>query len=347
MPLSYDKNNPVMIPAGLLLGSLDAAAELGVPLDETLRVSGVSLRQLQTGEGGLPLHQVVTFLNDGAERFNCEHFGFLIGKHQPPARWAMIGQLLRFCATIGDAIDDAIRLQMLNSGFASWSLEGDEELALLVRRTRLAYDAPMTQMQTLAVVSVFKTMIAVGKRPISLRRVLFSHRAPEDPRCLESYFGAPVTFNETVTALAFPVAELSMPITGHDPVVHRMLLAHLEALAGAEGQDEDLVSRLRRDIKQSVGSRDCNLEGACRRMGLHPRRLQRELRTQNLTFKNLLGDVRQELAEDYIRNSEISVLELSELLGYSNAGAFSRAFKLRTGLSPKHWKEAARTDVVK
>ncbi len=335
---AYDKQNPPMIAAGLLQGSLEAAVELGVDLEETLRVSRVSPRQLQTGEGMLPLHQVVTFLNDAAERFSCEHFGFHIGKHQPPARWSMAGQLIRFCATLGAAVDDAIRLQMLNNGYASWSVEGDDDLVMLVRRTRVAYDASMMQMQTLAVVTVYKTMLAVSNRPVSLRQVVFSHRAPADTRCLERYFGAPVSFNQSATGLVFPTEALTTPLPGHDPVVHRMLLSHLESFAAPGDANEDLLSRLRRDIKQNIGSRYCNLEGACRRMGMHPRSLQRALHEHGVTFKELLGDVRQELAEEYIRDSEISVLELAELLGYSNASAFSRAFKQRTGLSPQNWK---------
>jgi AraC-like DNA-binding protein len=121
--------------------------------------------------------------------------------------------------------------------------------------------------------------------------------------------------------------------------VHRLLKAHLESLARGSAASEDLVTRVRHHIKETVGSRHCNLDGICRRSGIHPRALQRALREHRLTFRQLLLDVRQELAEDYFRNSSLSVVELSELLGYRNASAFSRAFKQRTGLSPQHWKE--------
>lgn len=334
----YDKTNPPLISAGALLGSLEAAAELGVDLGDTLLAHRITRRQVQTGEGVLPLHCVVDFLNDGAARFGCEHFGFLIGRHQPPARFALVGKLIRFCATLGDAIDDAIRLQPPNSANAAWTLEREGDIAMLVRRTRVAYDAPMMQMQTLAVVVVYKAMTAVCDRQVPLRQVLFSHRAPNDVRRLESYFGAPVSFNEANTALVFRAEELQSPLPGHDPVVYRMLLMHLQSLADPIGVDDDLLSRLRRDVNEHLGTPNCNLEATCRRIGVHPRSLQRALRKHGTSLKKLQGDARQELAEHYLRDSETSVLELSQLLGYRNASAFSRAFKLRTGLSPQHWK---------
>jgi AraC-like DNA-binding protein len=327
-----------MVSAELLLGSLEAARELGVDLAETLAASEISLQQLQSGEGFLPLHKVVAFLNDGASRFHCEHFGFLIGKHQPPARFAMVGQLIRFSATLEEVIEDAIRFSLLNSEYSAWTLEREKGTAALVRRTRVHYDAPMMQFQTLAVVLVYKAIVAVCNRKVPLRQVLFTHRRPARTDRLQTYFGAPVRFNQKFTGLVLTDSELRSPIPTRDADVHRLLKAHLKRLAEGLSQDDDLVTRVRHYIKQTVGSRHCNLDGFCARSGIHPRALQRALREHRLTFRQLLLDVRQELAEDYFRNSSLSVLELSDLLGYSNASAFSRAFKQRTGVSPQHWK---------
>lgn len=327
-----------MVSAELLLGSLEAARELGIDLTDSLAASEISLQQVQSGDGFLPLHKVVTFLNDAAERSRCEHFGFLVGKHQPPARFAMMGQLIRFSATLEEAIEDAIRFALLNSEYSAWTLERDEGSAMLVRRTRVAYDAPMMQIQTLAVVLVYKAIVDLCGRKVPLRQVLFTHRRPARTDGLDAYFGAPVLFNQNFTGLVLAESELRSPIPTRDANVHRLLTAHLESLKAGSPRDEDLVIRVRRHIKETVGSRHCNLDSICRRSGIHRRTLQRALRAQHLTFRQLLHDVRQELAEEYFRNSSLSVLELSDLLGYSNASAFSRAFKQRTGMSPQHWK---------
>jgi AraC-like DNA-binding protein len=342
MPKRYDKTNPPMMSAEILLGSLDAGEELGADITPVLEANRIDRKLVETGEGLLPVHTVVHFLNDCADRFSCEHFGLLVGKHQPAVRFAMFGQLVRFCDTLQHAVEDAIRFSLLNSEYTDWSLERQGDLAMLVRNTRFSYDAPMMQMHTLAVMVVYKAMRAVCACDVPLRQVLFSHRAPEQAQVLERHFGAPIVFNHSFNALVFAESALRTPIPTRDPDVHRMLTSHLTQLAARAGMDEDLGSRLRHTIKMPIGSRHCNLEGVCRTLGMHPRALQRVLRDLGITFKSLLTEVRQELAEEYIRNSEISVIELSEMLGYSNASAFSRAFKHNTGMSPQLWKSRNR-----
>ena len=60
----------------------------------------------------LPLHTVVELLNDAADQADCEHLSLVMAKHQPPARFAMIGQLIRFADNLGMAMNDAIQLTL-------------------------------------------------------------------------------------------------------------------------------------------------------------------------------------------------------------------------------------------
>lgn len=327
-----------MMSAEFLLGCLDAARELGIDVSETARGSGIPLEQLRTGEGYLPLHKVLMFLNGVQERFQCEHFGLLIARSQPPARFAMIGQLIRFAPTLGDAISDAIRFSLLNSEYAAWSFDLDDGVATLTRHTRVHYDAPLTQMQTLANALVHKAMSALCRRRIELRQVAFAHARPRDPAPVQAFFHAPVHYDMPFTGLVLPESELARPIPTADPDVRRLLTTHLEGFAVSEARDLGIVDRLRLQIRRTVGSRNCNLEGICQLWGTHPRGLQRALRERGTSFRDLLLEVRRELAEEYLLNSSIPVTELADILGYANASAFSRSFKKLTGLSPDHWR---------
>jgi len=82
----------------------------------------------------------------------------------------------------------------------------------------------------------------------------------------------------------------------------------------------------------------CTLRCAATYLGVHPKALQRELKANDLTFKMILAEVRQEIAEYYLERSEISLIQLSAMLGYSRPTAFSRAFKNQYKLSPRQWR---------
>lgn len=349
MPLSYDKKNPLMTSAEILLGSEDAARELDGDLTESLAFSGIDRRHLLTGEGYLPLHRVIDFLNHAAESLGCDNFGLLVAKHQPPARFAMMGQLIRFSPTLGDAIVDAIRFAILNSQYSSWNIQQSGQAMTLRRQTRATYDADISQLQTLALALVHKAIRAICQRRVTVSQVTFSHREPADVKQVQAFFEAPVLYDQPSTAIVLPVSELAIRIPTADEQVHRLLVAHLESLAGATTTELDTVERLRLELRQTVGSRRCTLEGVSQAWGVHPRGLQRQLRELGTSFRDLLCDVRQELAEEYLRNSSIPVLELADILGYRNASAFSRAFKQRTGVAPDHWrgKQAGREAVAK
>jgi AraC-like DNA-binding protein len=71
------------------------------------------------------------------------------------------------------------------------------------------------------------------------------------------------------------------------------------------------------------------------------RSLQRKLEEKGYTYKQLLEETRRELAEQYIRNSRLSLGEITYMLGFSELSNFSRAFKRWTGKSPQHYRRAA------
>ncbi len=65
-----------------------------------------------------------------------------------------------------------------------------------------------------------------------------------------------------------------------------------------------------------------------------PRSLQRLLKAENTTFAVVLDDLRQGLAFKYLAQPEISIKEVSTLLGYRDPNSFHRAFRNWTGLTP-------------
>ena len=64
------------------------------------------------------------------------------------------------------------------------------------------------------------------------------------------------------------------------------------------------------------------------------RNLQRKLKNTNTSFRELLDEMRRELAKQYVNNSDVSLSEVTFLLGFSESSSFSRAYKRWHGVSP-------------
>ena len=74
------------------------------------------------------------------------------------------------------------------------------------------------------------------------------------------------------------------------------------------------------------------------RMGLSERSLYRLLQDRGLRYKTVLNTLRYELAKNYLNDAQLSLPEISLMLGYSEQSAFSRAFKEWSGETPMHYR---------
>lgn len=64
------------------------------------------------------------------------------------------------------------------------------------------------------------------------------------------------------------------------------------------------------------------------------RTLQRKLSDEKTSFSKIYKSIRQEMANEYIHDSQMSMTEISYLLGFSEQANFTRAFKDWYGTSP-------------
>jgi AraC-like DNA-binding protein len=72
-----------------------------------------------------------------------------------------------------------------------------------------------------------------------------------------------------------------------------------------------------------------------RALNLSLRSLQRKLNERGMTFRKVLEDTRRQLAQQYLKDSTLSVSEIAYLLGFAEVSSFSRAFKRWTGHAPR------------
>jgi AraC-like DNA-binding protein len=80
-----------------------------------------------------------------------------------------------------------------------------------------------------------------------------------------------------------------------------------------------------------------SLEDVAANFNMAPRSLQRRLQEEDITFQQLADSVRKSLALHYIRLGEHPIKAISNMLGYNELSAFSRAFKRWTGKAPANY----------
>ncbi len=115
-----------------------------------------------------------------------------------------------------------------------------------------------------------------------------------------------------------------------DPVLLGVLEGHAAEIA-AKIPEADTVAR---DVGRALAARmpkgEANIGNIARALATSTRSLQRRLSEAGLTYQQLLEDARRDAAGIYLADPALSIGEVAYLLGYSEPGAFHRAFKRST-----------------
>lgn len=166
---------------------------------------------------------------------------------------------------------------------------------------------------------------------------------PENSR-FERFFGCPVRYGSDRYLLAFPVepTDRTLPTAcgdaarGADDVVR----AYLDRAAPTDRVTDHVRAVVVGQVDQHG---DVTAASVAAELAMSPRTLQRRLREEGTAFRDVVADVRIELAKRSIASGTDSVEAIADTLGFSDASAFRRAFKRRTGMSPREFAANART----
>lgn len=79
------------------------------------------------------------------------------------------------------------------------------------------------------------------------------------------------------------------------------------------------------------------MKSAARDLNMSERTLQRKLLAEKTSYQTILDDVRKELANKYLEEN-ISLVEVSFLLGFESQSAFNKFFRKHFGKKPTSYK---------
>ena len=95
-----------------------------------------------------------------------------------------------------------------------------------------------------------------------------------------------------------------------------------------------MTERVRNALLEALPSGHNTVDDVCKRLHVSKRTLQRRLKDEGTTYQEVLDQTRSDLSHHYLKKPEVSVVEISYLLGFQDPGSFYRAFHGWTGQTP-------------
>ncbi len=166
-------------------------------------------------------------------------------------------------------------------------------------------------------------------------RIMLQRPEPE-PTCSKkfaTFFQAPLEYSSSETAFIFDKKELNTPL----PSANVELVRSSEKIIVdylAKFDRTSVMMQVKAKLFEQLPTGKTTEESIAKTLHMSTRTLQRKLKEEGTTYKQLLDDTRRELAAQYIKQSNISISEITYLLGFSEPSNFSRAYKRWMGQSP-------------
>ena len=321
----------------------ETAEELGVDPIKILRKFGLEDNYFKNIgvddaiEFDIANHLLRTLANESGQH----HCGALMGSKLDIGYLGIIGYLMQQC----DNVHNALRSLVKN---LSIHVEQDVAVAILNNygdKTGLCYVnvLPLEEQSyssELAIAHSMEIMKALCGNYFKAKAVHFAHTAPADVSPYKNIFKAPVYFSQDHSEIIFATSLLHQPIIEADPLLKEILTNQIEHLKQLHPDSNiDIKTQLEHYLRRSLQSQRYSIEHAAKYMSLHPRTLQRKLEEQNICYSEMLEKIRKEVATERLANSDTSIIQLADYLGYGDNTAFTRAFKRWFGDSPSQWRK--------
>ena len=252
--------------------------------------------------------------------------------------FSVLGLAIRSCATLGDVFELINRYPRLVWGICQTSgrIENTAlrfELQSGPSRTeRFLLERDMACIKTL--------FTEVLNSELNVSRAWFCYPEPQQTELYRGFFNCPVEFGASSSGLSIPLTEVERSIPSADPLSKEFYEAQCARLSSVIDEPFRIAYTIRDHLNRWTPIP--GLEQLAAKLNIEPRTLQRQLKKEGDTFSAILREVRTKRAQERLRYSNQSIEQIAEELGFSDAVAFSRAFKQWTGQAPGHWRDAHR-----
>ena len=333
-----DFSTPFIAP-NYVIESLAYPQRKGLSIEWIAEKADVDLRDLSHRTQAFSLNEVLRISRFCSEALNIPHYGLEVGSqvhltcHGMASIAAMSQNTYADCLKLACRLCDSIFPPLTMEYFESGKYVG---IRILETYSMESYSRYLMEWIMASFRNIQGFLIGYDRHP---RYVAFPYSRPFYWECYRRYLGCDVYFEAEHAEFAVDrdIALAKLPLA--DKCVAKIAESHIPQLSVISADDKLLMTVRGLIIKnlENIPS----IETVAEQLGLHPRTLRRRLTRHGTSFRELLNQVRVEVAKVQLVSSSKSITEISETLGYTHS-SLAKAFKKITGLTPNAYRRENR-----
>lgn len=317
-------------------------AQLGGDASALLTRFQIDPAALANRHAVIPYRAFVQLLERTAAELACPDFGMRLAAVQEgtkvlgPLEVAMrnsttVGAAFRYCAEHVRAYSTATRV----------SLEAGEDGVFLRSAILIPKLPPHAQTLEHGLMLTQHAARQLSGGQVQAREIWFTHQPVSPMGTYRANFGAVVKFGQAANGAWFDPRDLDVEVPDADPQLYELATHFIDQRFPST--EPGLSPRVRAVVERLLPAGACTYGGVAAELGMHPRTLQRRLQAEGESFEAIKDGVRRDVALRYLRQPEVPLIRVAEMLGYSETSVLSRSCyrwfaasprQVRAGLDP-------------
>lgn len=329
----------VSVQTARLLASTLARRE-GTPLPVMLERLSLDPAHVLQPDATLPKSKMDRVWDRALQISGDEGLGLSLASGLEPGTLGALGYLVQNMPTVGEAFDQLVRYQnLLQQNASVWTVE----TTATHRTFRFTLLPPIAAVHRHITELAFAALVTLGRaaatEPFTPTAILFRHeRALPETRYAKA-LGIVPRFEQPENEICLSTEACTTRIAGAEPRLAQIVGFYAQHQA-QQRESGGLIDAARRALMESMTRGDVSAPTIARVLGMSERTLRRRLTAEGVGFQSVVDDVRFEAAKGYLDQPALSIAEIALLLGFSDARAFTRAFKRWSGGTVSEYRRA-------
>jgi AraC-like DNA-binding protein len=329
--------------SGWVLPFVKTAVDQGVDAEAVLAVYDLSLDNLNRQQTRIPIFQAQKIIQLLIVETGDDLLGLHALKHVNIGSFDIRGYIAANCINVFEAMTMAADLQQIVS---------DHRTHFIIQKgnriiNRWVFDSSANLMVRNTADYIMASYVKFGAEFMQLKRdyeyASFQHKKPTDPLILQLYadiFQCPLHFEMEHYEIAGDLEKAkSLAIPQADLVLRDQLLEYAHQRIRDIEATPPFIFQIKGILKTLHEDGDISRETLAKVVGISGRTLQRRLKDEGSSYKQVLTSVRLELINHYLNRQLLTIDETAYKLGFSEASAFHRYFKQEHGQTLGQYRE--------
>lgn len=310
----------------------------GYDADELLVKSGINPRLFASPTGRVSDSQMTRLVQRIWWVMADEFMGFT----RSPCKqglFALVVESVSRCDNLREVFDLGSRLyNLVSDDIHTQLLETEKHSLLSIKFAEPELDPDHFYQEFWMVIWHRLSSWLIGRK-IPLLYTRLAYKKPAHAVELNYLFPGPKSYSHRESQLAFDTQYLNLPPVRNQAEIANFLKHSPAGLMTIPGDDRSLRNRITSLIltqREPVLSLPRIDEVACQ-LHLTPQTLHRSLKREGTSYQRIKDGIRRDIAVTRLVKDRMPVNQVAEIVGFSEARSFTRAFKHWTGLSPREY----------